>query len=149
MISFAVKWVMKKLAASLLSRYITVGVVALLLGGGALKWHSHKEGLREEGIQECVQEINKATVKALEDALADAESANAALSASLIAAAAVNQEALARRAAVEASLQTLQKQMEQQKNEDPAYREWSDAALPDGVVSRLRKAARGPSGNTD
>ena len=138
-------WIIK----TVLGRWVTASLIALLLGGGVWKWYDFKEDLREEGVKECVQEINQATVTALEDALADANSANAALTASLIAAAAVNQEALARRAAVETSLKTLQEQMENQKNEDPEYREWSDTTLPSGVADRLREAARSQASSND
>ncbi len=140
-----IAWAFKTVAG----RWVTGALVTLLLGGAALKWHTHKEGLREEGRLECVQEINKATVDALEDALADAESANAALRASLVAAAAANQEAEARRNESESRLAALEEQMEAQRNEDPDYREWSDTALPDGVADRLRQAAGSSSSDGD
>lgn len=138
-----------RILASVLGRWILGGVVALLLGSVAWKWYDFKQKLREAGMEECVQEINQATVDALETALADEKAANVALIASLLAAEAANQEAVARRDASESRLATLEQQMENQRNEDPTYREWSSGDLPAGVVDRLREAARGSSGNTN
>jgi hypothetical protein len=126
-----------------------VGIVATLLAGGAWKWYKFKEDLRNEGVQECVQEINQATVDLLEDALAAEKRAAAALRASLIAAATVNQEAVERRDELSNQLDSLRGMMEKQKNEDPTYREWSDTPLPDGVASRLRQAAGSSSGSSN
>jgi len=142
-------FIVKKLATSILSRWILGGLVALLLGSAALMWHNHKEGLKEEGRLECVQEISQATIDALEDALADEKRARAALRASLIAAATANQEAVARRNESESRLEELQTQMEEQKNEDPEYREWSDTTLPSGVADRLRQAAGSAADSND
>ena len=138
-----------KLLASQLSRWVTLGVVAALLSTAGYIWHRHNENLREEGAQECVQEINQATIDALESALAAEKAAAAALRANLIAAAAVNREAMERRAEAENTIDSLRDEMERQKNEDPTYRQWSDAALPDGVADRLREASRSPTGVRD
>lgn len=140
-------FIVKKVLGTVLGRWVTGFIVVSLLGSAGLMWHNHKEGLKEEGRLECVQEVNKATMDALEIALADERSANAALRASLVAAAAVNQEATERRREAESTIASLQEQMETQKNEDPTYREWSDAPLPDGVADRLRQAARSPAGD--
>lgn len=142
-------WLLKKILATTLSRWVTLGVVTTLLSSAVLWWYNYKQDLREEGIQECVQEINQETMDALEDALAAAESANAALRANLIAAARVNQEATERRREAEASLRTIEAQMRTQRETDETYREWSDSALPDGVADRLRQAAGSASSNNN
>jgi hypothetical protein len=144
-VNFITKWALK----TVVGRYVTVGLVTLLLGGAALKWYKFKSDLREEGIQVCVQEINQATMQALEDALADERAANAELNASLVVAATANREAMERRTQAEANLKTLEKQMEIQRNEDPAYRDWSATALPSGVAERLRQAAGSEASSTD
>lgn len=140
---------LRNILASSLGRWVLGGIVAMALGAIAIGWHNHKEGLKEEGRQECVQEINIATVEALEAALVDAESANAALRASLVAAATVNQEATDRRETAEASLRTLEAEMRTQRETDETYREWVADPLPVGVADRLREAARSPSGRND
>lgn len=132
---------LSKVLATTLSRWVTVGVVTALLSSAVFIWHRHNENLREEGAQECVQEINRATMEALEDALAAERAAGVALRASLAAAVAANQEAIERREAAESTIESLRESMERQRNEDPTYREWSDTALPDGVADRLRQAA--------
>lgn len=136
-------FLLKKILGTALGRWILGAVVAALLGTAAIMWHNHKEGLREEGRQECVQEINQATIDALESALADEKRASAQLRASLIAAARVNQEAVERKNELSSQLESLRGMMEEQRNEDPTYREWSDTALPSGVADRLRQAAGG------
>lgn len=137
----------KKALGSVLGRWVLGGIVAVGVGTAALMWHNHKEGLREEGIQECVQEINQATIDELERALADERSAAAELRASLDAAAAANREAIERRKAAESTAESLRKSMERQRNEDPTYREWSDTPLPSGVADRLREAAGSSTGS--
>lgn len=137
------------LGRSVTARWVTGFTVALLLGGGALTWHNHKEGLREEGIQECVQEINQATVDALEAQLSDERKANAELAASLEHANQVNALALDRRRELETSLTALAAEIEQQRKNDETYREWSDTDLPDGVADRLREAARSQADRND
>lgn len=142
-------FVFNYLFKTVVGRWVTGSLIALLLSGAALKWYSFKEGLIDEGVQICVQEINQATMIALEDALADERSANAALTASLVAAAAVNQEATARRVAAESNSIALRNQMENQRDVDPNYKEWSDTPLPDGVADRLRQAAGSQADSTD
>lgn len=143
------KFLIKKLLASVLGRWVLGGVVALSLGTAAIMWHNHKEGLREEGIQECVQEINQATVGALEDALAAEKLAAADLRASLAAAVAANQEAIERRNELSSQLDYLRGTIEEQRENDETYRAWADADLPDGVAGRLREAAGSPPGNSN
>jgi chromosome segregation ATPase len=91
--------------------------------------------------QICVQEINKETVLQLEAALAAEKSARADLTAKLNAAALANQEARDRRRALEDQITSLETQMENQRETDPNYKEWSDTPLPDGVADRMRDAA--------
>jgi len=138
-----------KLIASSLGRWALGIGVTMLLSGLAYKWYDFKRDLRDEGVQECVQEINIATVNALELALADERSAVAELRASLDAVAAANQEAIARRTKLEADLRTIEAQIKAQRKTDETYREWADTPLPDGVADRLREAAGSSSGNTD
>ena len=142
-------WILKKILSSAIGRWVLGGLVAAGIGTAALMWHNHKEGLKEEGRLECVQEINQATIDALEDALAAEKRAAAQLRANLIAAARVNQEATERRNELSSQLDSLRGMMEKQKNEDPTYREWSDTDLPDGVADRLRQAAGSASGNSN
>lgn len=141
--------VIKKLVTSVLGRWVLGGLVAAGIGTAALMWHSHKEGLKEEGRLECVQEINQATIDALESALVDEKRAAAQLRASLVAAAAVNQEAVERRRQAETALTDLERQMQEQERTDETYREWANADLPDGVADRLREAARSPADSND
>ena len=132
-----------------LGRWVTGITVALLLGGVALKWHNHKEGLREEGRIECVQEINQATIDELEQQLADKGAANAKLAEELDRANQENALALDRRRELETSLTALAAQIEEQRNNDESYREWSDTTLPGGVADRLREAAGSQAGSND
>lgn len=142
-------FVIKKVIGTVAGRWILGGLVAASLGTAAIMWHNHKEGLKEEGYVECVQEINKETVEALENALAAERLAAAQLRASLAAAVAAGMEAEERRQEAQLHLSALAMEMEAQRNEDPTYREWSDTALPDGVSERLRQAAGSPSGDSD
>jgi hypothetical protein len=145
MFSLLVKWAFK----TVLGRYVTAGLVTLLLGSGVWKWYDFKDDLREEGVEECVQEINRATVDALELELKNAQRANEILAEELEFANQVNASALARRQELETSITALAAAMEKQKNEDPNYRDWTNTALPAGVSDRLRQAAGSPPGNND
>lgn len=142
-------WLIGKVLGSVVARWVTVGIVTALLSGVGLWWYKFKSDLRTEGAQECVQEIERATVEALESALAAEKRANADLRAKMDAVAAANQEAIARREAAESTIASLRKSMERQRNEDPTYREWSDTPLPDGVADRLREARRSASPDND
>lgn len=142
-------FLLKKILASVAGRWILGAAVAASLGTAAIMWHNHKEGLREEGMQECVQEVNLATMEALEAALAEERSANAALNASLAAAVAANQEARDRRSVLQSRVDALQASINEQRETDETYREWADTDLPDGVADRLRQAARSPSGDSN
>lgn len=133
--------------ATALGRWVTGAVVTALLGTAAIMWHNHKENLRDEGAEECVQEINQATIDELEAALAAERSAVAELRANLAAVAAANEEATKRRVEAEKLSQRLRRQIEEQKKNDQTYREWTASDLPDGVAERLREADRGEAGS--
>lgn len=135
-------WLIGKVLGSVVSRWVTVGIVTALLGGAGLWWYKYKEGLRDEGAQECVQEIERATVEALENALAAERRALADLRAKMDAVAAANQEAIERKNELSNQLDSLRGMMEEQKKNDETYRAWSDTPLPDGVADRLREAHR-------
>jgi len=135
--NFVINWIFK----TVVGRWLLGGLVALLIGGAALKWHSFKEDLVHKGQEVCVQEINKETVAQLEAALAAEKSARAELTANLIAAAAVNQEAVNRKNELSSQLESLRGQMAEQRKTDETYRAWSDSDLPDGVAERLRNEA--------
>lgn len=132
--------IMNWLLRTALGRVVTASLVALLLSGIGWAWHNFKDDLVDTGRQECVQEINQETIDQLEAALAAEKSARANLVANLIAAAAVNQQATERREALETQVSDLEAAMEEQRNVDPHYEEWSDTPLPDGVADRLRSA---------
>ena len=132
-------WVFK----TVVGRWVTTSLVALLLSGGAWKFHTWKEDLIHKGQQVCVQEINKETVEQLQAALAAEKSARADLAVRLAAAAAANQEARDRRNELSDQLASLRGKMAEQRKNDETYRAWSDSDLPDGVASRLRSEAAG------
>jgi len=140
--------ILKRLFRTVLGRWVTGSVVALLLGGGALMWHNHKADLREEGRQECIQLVNEETMLQLEAALVEERRTNAELVALAEVNALANVEALARRQELETSLTALAAEMEKQRNEDPEYKEWGDAPLPDGVAERMREQATGSDPGT-
>ena len=139
--------ILKKVWASQAGRWVTVGIVTALLSTAGYIWHRHNENLREEGAQECVQEINQATIDGLEAALAAERSAVAQLRANLIAAAAVNKEAEDRRRELSSQLDYLRGTIEEQRENDETYRAWADDALPSGVAGRLRQAHSGEADN--
>ncbi len=139
MIGKLVTWAAKKA----LNRWILGGAVALLLGGAAIMWHNHKQGLRDEGRHECVQAINEQTVIDLQTALAEEQVAAAELRATVAAAAQENADARERLQAANASLKTLALLMKEQKENDKVYSAWSDVPLPDGVADRLRQLHSG------
>lgn len=142
-------FILKYAFKTVLGRWVTGAVVALLIGGAGLKWHFHKEGLINEGVALCVQEINAATLTALESALADEQIANADLRASLVEAAAVNQAAAKRKNQLQIQVSGLERAMAKQRETDETYRAWSDTTLPSGVADRLREAARSQADRPD
>lgn len=133
-------------------RWVTLGLVTLLLGGAGIKWHNFKEDLIHKGQQVCVQEINKDTVDQLRDALAAEKSARADLIAKAAADAAVSESARNRHRDLQDQLSELERAMEKQRKTDETYKAWSDAPLPDGVAARLlnhQAAASNPSSVRD
>lgn len=143
--SAIIKWAIK----TVVGRWVTGLLIASLLGGGAWKWYDFKDGLREEGVQECVQEINEATMEAMEQALEDERAANVLLLLELEFAANVNAEAEERHRKDVAKMTMIEAEMRTQRETDETYREWSDTDLPSGVADRLREAAGSTPGNTD
>ena len=124
--SAIIKWAIK----TVVGRWVTGLLIASLLGGGAWKWYDFKDGLREEGVQECVQEINDATMEAMEQALEDERAANVLLLLELEFAANVNAEAEERHRKDVAKMTTIEAEMRTQRETDETYREWSDTDLP-------------------
>jgi hypothetical protein len=142
MIGKAITW----FAGAAIRRWILGGVVTLLLGTGAVMWHKHKDGLRDEGRFECVQTINEQTVLDLQEAVKKERQATAALVALVQRANAAEIDARARLRKSETRLTELNKSMKEQKENDKEYAQWSDTALPSGVASRLRQVR--PGSNT-
>lgn len=144
MIAQIVRWA----GAKALNRWILGGVVTLLLGGAGLMWHSHKQGLRDEGRQECVQAINEQTVIDLQNALADEKKTSAELAEYIRRVAAANAEAEARHRDAQARVDVLLEEIQEQKKNDKDYSEWSDTSLPNGVAERLRSTGAGSNTNS-
>ena len=115
------------------------GFLIAALGTAAFWWHNHKNDLREEGRQECIQEVNKETHEIVVEALAAANAEIARLEQERLVAEAAAAEARARRKESESRLASLSAEMEAQRDRDPEYAEWSDTPLPDGVAERLRR----------
>jgi hypothetical protein len=141
--------IIRKLLATALGRWVLGLSAVAIIGGAVTMWHSHKEGLREEGVQECVQEINQATLDQLykelklkDDALAEARRiADANRKAAM--------DAIKRRRAAEVNLELMVQAMEEQRENDETYRKWADTNLPGGVADRLRQAAGSSSDNSN
>jgi hypothetical protein len=125
-----------------------MGIVTALLSGAVVWWQVTKSNLINKGKEECVQVINEETVKQLEDALAAEKSARADLIAKMTAVVAANQKAEERKRELSVQLDYLRGIIIQQRETDETYRTWSDTALPDGVVDRLRNAAAGSGPGT-
>lgn len=119
-------------------RWVAGGLVILLLGSGGLMWHNHKQGLREEGKQECVQEVNQETMKILQSQLAAERAVNVQLVKLGVARDAANVAATARRQSAEATVSELKRQMAEQERNDETYNEWANTSLPIGVANRLQ-----------
>lgn len=137
--SMIFNWVFK----TVVGRWVTAGLVTLLLSGAALKWHNFKEDLIHKGQQVCVQEINKQTVIDLENALAAEKLTAADLRARAAADAVANEEARVRRKELESRVDSLSRQMAEQRKTDETYKAWADTPLPTGVGERLRNQAAG------
>ncbi len=130
--------IIKLALSTALGRWVTGGVVVLLLGGAGLMWHNHKQGLREEGKQECVQEVNQETMKILQSQLAAERAVNVQLVKLGVARDAVNAEATARHQSAVAAVSELRRQMDEQERDDETYYEWANTSLPIGVANRLQ-----------
>ena len=139
MFSRALKWVM----VSSMRKWVVVGFVSVVLAGSTYYVHSYKEGLRDEGRQECVQAINEQTVIDLQNLLVAEQVVAAELRATATAAAQENAAAKERLQAANASLKTLALKMKEQKENDKEYAAWSDVPLPTGVAERLRQLHSG------
>ena len=135
--NFVLKWIFKTVAG----RWVTASLIAMLLSGGAWKWHQFKEDLIHQGQQVCVQEINKQTVIDLQNALAAERVTAGKLRAAALANAVANEQARARRAELESKVDSLSIQMAEQAKTDETYKAWADTPLPAGVGERLRNQA--------
>lgn len=121
-----------------LGRWVTGGLVILLLGSAGLMWHNHKQGLREEGKQECVQEVNQETMQILQEQLAAERAVNVELVKLGVARNAVNAEVTARKQVAEGRIVELKRQIAEQERNDETYADWSNTPLPNGVAARLQ-----------
>ena len=133
-----IKWALK----TVVGRWVTLGLVATLLGGGALYWHNFKEDLRDEGAQECVQKVNEETHRTLMAAFAAEQAARVRLEGLVNAAAAENDAARARLIESESKMDSLLAAMKTQESTDEPYKEWSNTPLPSGVAERMQEHAR-------
>jgi predicted RNase H-like nuclease (RuvC/YqgF family) len=111
-------------------------------------WYQSNEG-REQGVQECVQEINQETIDTLlreitwqDEQLEKLREQNEAI-------AMLVRNATERRLFAEEQLDKLTRSIEEQREEDEEYREWADTDLPAGVADRLRQAARSQADSND
>lgn len=121
-----------------LGRWVLGGAVALLLGTAAVMWHNHKQGLREEGRQECIQTVNEETLQILQEQLAAERAVIVELVKLGVARNVVNAEATARHQASEARVSELKRQITEQERTDETYADWSRTLLPTGVANRLQ-----------
>ena len=132
------RMILRFLINSVTKRWVTGSLVTLLLGAGFYGWTNFKDGLRNEGTNECIQLINEATVRDLENALTAERITNTQLRARAVATAQENASLRARLAQAQQRLQWFEGELRVQAEEDETYREWADTDLPDGVVDRLR-----------
>jgi hypothetical protein len=148
MIGKAISWV----AGSAIRRWAVGAIVALVLGGGALKWHNFKEDLIHKGQQVCVQEINKQTVTDLENALVEERLVTAELVLIAQRYAAVNAKAVAREREANLRAENFQNELNEERNNNEEYKAWASNPLPLGVADRLRSLSTGSTthpGNED
>jgi len=137
-----VKWVFK----TALSRWVTGGLVIFVLGGAGLMWHNHKEGLRAEGAEECIQQITQANVTVLENKIADQATEIAVLLQLNAEKDAANERARTRHQVTENRVAKLLRDQARQEQEDETYAEWSNIDLPNGVAERLRSTQTSATG---
>lgn len=132
-----------RLFASQLSRWVTVGVVTVLLSGAGLWWYNKKQELREEGANECVQIINQET----HQQLIEANTRNAIkynqLRNDMKAMREANRDARIRAQLAEDKLLHFRSQVEKEQESNEDYSEWADTPLPGGVADRLRELQAG------
>ena len=128
---------------SAIGRWVTGGLVILLLGSAGLMWHNHKQGLREEGKQECIQAVNQETLTILQEQLAAERAVNVELVKLGVARNAVNAEATARHRSAEAKVSELKRQIAEQEQNDEPYNAWANTPLPAGVAARLQLLSAG------
>lgn len=121
-----------------LGRWVTGGLVILLLGSAGLMWHNHKQGLREEGRHECVQLVNQETMQILQEQLAAERAVNVELVKLGVARNAVNVETTARHQLAEARVSELKRLIAEQERTDESYNAWANTLLPTGVAARLQ-----------
>lgn len=134
---------LKLIFGSIVGRWVTASLIALLLGGLGWKWHQFKEGLIHQGTQVCVQEINRQTVIDLEAALAAERATSAELVALAEETAAINANAKQRLVESELTVAGLEKAMAEQEEQDETYKAWRNSDLPAGVGERLRSVGAG------
>ena len=127
-----------------LGRWVTGGLVILLLGSAGLMWHNHKQGLREEGKQECVQEVNQETMKILQEQLLAERAVVVELVRLGEERTRLNIETTARHQDAKTKVAELKRQIAEQEQNDEPYNEWAGTLLPTGVAARLQL-----SGTTD
>lgn len=136
---FVMKWVFK----TVIGRWVTASLIAMLLSGLAWKWHQFKEDLIHQGQQVCVQEINKQTVIDLQNALAAERATAMELRALATAAASENEAARQRIREAEDKTDALLAARKEQEKTDETYAAWSNTPLPAGVADRLRGLSPG------
>lgn len=132
-----------RLFASQLSRWVTVGVVTVLLSGAGLWWYNKKQELREEGANECVQIINQATHQQLVEENARNAIKYNQLRNKLRAMEKATLDAHKRARLAEDKLLSFRSQAEKEREDNEEYREWADTPLPGGVADRLRELQAG------
>ena len=121
-----------------LGRWILGAAVALLLGSAGLMWHNHKQGLREEGRQECIQTVNEETLQILQEQLVAERAVIVELINLGIARNILNDATVARRQAADAKVSELKRQIAEQERTDETYNTWANTPLPTGVRNRLQ-----------
>ncbi|MDQ2069303.1 hypothetical protein [Natronospira bacteriovora] len=127
---------------------------ALLMLASALAWTLHalgnareESGRLESELAQAVaaNESNQLTIDELEQAVSGLRSRRLAEQAR---ADAMDLELQQQRQATAERVQTLQDEMDRDRETDDAYRDWADRPLPDTVADRLRRAG-GRNGDPD
>lgn len=131
-----------RLFTTQLSRWVTVGVVTVLLSGAGIWWYKFKDDLREEGEQACIQKVNEELHKETVEALYRQQQRVMELQAELSDLRVENELAKERERRAKEKLQIYQNSVRAQLENDEKYREWARTELPNGVADRLRELAR-------